>query len=239
MITTPSMGLKRWDQPNDIFSYTELSDNFNLLDLHDHTAGKGVQIPTNGLANLSVTNPKLAAGAVDSSKLAAGAVNNAALGTGAVTTGKIADDGVTSRNLSLTYDNQINPTGLELALTTAQQTILTKTFTVPTGTTAAALVTWHVGVFIAANGQTTMQSYFRLFLDGVQQEFATVGMVTGAAANISLYDDNWDGARIFNNLAAGSHTVHITGMKANATELASVRGDGGNGSRRLEVILLG
>lgn len=79
MITTPSMGLKRWDQPNDIFSYTELSDNFNLLDLHDHSSGKGVQIPTNGLANLAVTDTKLANNAVTDSKVASATLTDAKL----------------------------------------------------------------------------------------------------------------------------------------------------------------
>lgn len=78
-ITTPSMGLKRWDQPNDIFSYTELSDNFNTLDLHDHTGGKGVQIPTEGLANLAVTETKLANLAVSGAKIANVAVTDAKL----------------------------------------------------------------------------------------------------------------------------------------------------------------
>lgn len=68
-ITTPSMGLKRWDQPNDVFSYVELSDNFAALDIHDHTTGKGVQIPTGGIANLAVDNTKLANNAVTNTKV--------------------------------------------------------------------------------------------------------------------------------------------------------------------------
>src|SRR5687767_4898268 len=69
MITTPSMGLKRWDQPNDVFSYIELSDNFNLLDLHDHSSGKGVQIPTAGIVNNAIDATKLADNAVTATKI--------------------------------------------------------------------------------------------------------------------------------------------------------------------------
>src|SRR5688500_11762674 len=76
MITTPSMGLKRWDQPNDVFSYTELSDNWAKVDAHDHTSGKGVQIPTSGLANLAVTTSKLAGNSVDGSKILSNAVTD-------------------------------------------------------------------------------------------------------------------------------------------------------------------
>lgn len=78
-ITTPSMALKRWDQPNDTFSYTELSDNFGLIDTHDHTTGKGVQIPTNGIANLAITETKIANNAVSSSKFANASITDAKL----------------------------------------------------------------------------------------------------------------------------------------------------------------
>lgn len=73
-ITTPNMGLKRWDQPNDIFSYTELSNNFASIDTHDHSSGKGVQIPTGGIANLAVDNTKLATDAVTNTKIAAATI---------------------------------------------------------------------------------------------------------------------------------------------------------------------
>jgi hypothetical protein len=68
------MGLKRWDQPNDLFSYVELSDNFALLDVHDHSSGKGVQIPTAGIVNNAIDATKLADNAVTATKVAAGAL---------------------------------------------------------------------------------------------------------------------------------------------------------------------
>lgn len=77
-LTTPNMALKTWDQLTDNFSHTDLRGNFVAIDVHDHTAGKGVQIPAGGIANLaigtsqiqdvSVTNVKLA-GAITDSKL--------------------------------------------------------------------------------------------------------------------------------------------------------------------------
>lgn len=88
-ITTPNMGLKRWDQPNDIFSYTELSDNFNLLDLHDHTSTKGVQIPTNGLANSAVTTTKLANDSVTDAKVVAATLTGARLANTTIGDGKL------------------------------------------------------------------------------------------------------------------------------------------------------
>ena len=88
-ITTPSMGLKRWDQPNDVFSYVELSDNFSLIDTHDHSSGKGVQIPTAGIQNLAVTDTKLAANAVTDTKIAANAVSAGKLLDASIAAGKL------------------------------------------------------------------------------------------------------------------------------------------------------
>lgn len=68
-ITTTNMGLTSWTLPNDFFNHTQLSANWSALDAHDHSAGKGVQISSTGLAagavgttqlqNTSVTNAKL------------------------------------------------------------------------------------------------------------------------------------------------------------------------------------
>lgn len=93
------MGLKRWDQPNDIFSYIELSDNFALLDNHDHTSGKGVQVPTGGIANLAVTDTKIANDAVTTNKILNDAVTTAKIGTGQVSLGKLAADSVDSSKI--------------------------------------------------------------------------------------------------------------------------------------------
>jgi hypothetical protein len=68
--TLPNMGLKQWNLAPDTFSYTELAQNFQLLDDHDHTTGKGLQIPTGGIANLAVTTGKVADGAITTAKLA-------------------------------------------------------------------------------------------------------------------------------------------------------------------------
>lgn len=40
-LTLPASGVASWDSP--------LNSNFNLLDLHDHSSGKGARVPTSGL----------------------------------------------------------------------------------------------------------------------------------------------------------------------------------------------
>lgn len=232
MITTPSMGLKRWDQPNDVFSYTELSDNFAAIDSHDHSSTKGVQVPTGGVANLAIDNTKIAANAVDGGKIAAASISASHLhATG-------MDDAITSRRLNLTNYATLNPTGVETVLTTSYATVLSQAITAPAAGTVA-LVTWQCGLYVTPGAQTDIHCFFQLLLDGVLQDMQTEGMVLGAAANVSIYDTNNCGARLFTGLASGAHTFILQAKKANAGASATVRGDAVNGLRRMEVVLLG
>jgi hypothetical protein len=50
-------------------------NSIDAIDAHDHTIGKGVQIPTGGIVDLAVTNAKVATG-IDAAKLADGTVSN-------------------------------------------------------------------------------------------------------------------------------------------------------------------
>ena len=100
MIVLPNMGLIKWDQIDDTFSHQQLAANFTLLDSHDHTAGKGKQIPAGGLAPLSVGASNLQDGAFTSEKIANGAITNGLLADLSVTTGKIADGTVTNTKLA-------------------------------------------------------------------------------------------------------------------------------------------
>lgn len=116
--TSTKMGLSVWDQPNDRYDHNQLADNWNKVDFHDHTLGRGVQIPTEGIADGAITNVKLDPSvvitipdnSVTSAKIAAGAVQTAdisdlnittsKLADGAVTTVKIADNNVTTQKIA-------------------------------------------------------------------------------------------------------------------------------------------
>lgn len=103
-VVSTNMGLKQWNLGTDFFSYVDLSNNFAKIDTHDHTSGKGVQIPTEGLANSAVTQTKLASAAVGtaqlidnsvtSAKIPSGAVGNSQLASGAVSLAKMGNDSV-------------------------------------------------------------------------------------------------------------------------------------------------
>jgi hypothetical protein len=56
--TENNMNLYIWDQPTDVFKYNQLADNFTKIAAHDHSTGKGVPIPANGIANNAITKLK-------------------------------------------------------------------------------------------------------------------------------------------------------------------------------------
>jgi len=59
-IVTPKMSLTGWNQLTDPYDHTQLFDNFSKIDFHDHSPGRGVLIPTEGIADGAVTSAKLA-----------------------------------------------------------------------------------------------------------------------------------------------------------------------------------
>lgn len=80
------MGLTIWDGTADYFSHSELRDNLQLIDGHDHSSGKGAPIPSAGLATNAVTSPKILDGSVTSGKLADQSVSDTKLDRSAVAT---------------------------------------------------------------------------------------------------------------------------------------------------------
>lgn len=103
----------------DTADITVIDTDMDLIDAHDHSAGKGVQIGSGGIAAGAVGDTQLATGAVSSTKiankavtatqiadatitgtqLAAGAVNTSQLANNAVTGAKIANTTITDANL--------------------------------------------------------------------------------------------------------------------------------------------
>lgn len=59
-LTSPHMALRIWNLITDLFDHDQLADNFAKLDLHDHTLGRGVQIPSDGIMDGAITATKLA-----------------------------------------------------------------------------------------------------------------------------------------------------------------------------------
>jgi hypothetical protein len=79
---TQKMGLRVWDQLSDPYNHSQMADNMAKIDLHDHTPGRGIPIPTEGISDGAITNAKLAQ---------TNLIGTSQLTDGSVTTDKLAD----------------------------------------------------------------------------------------------------------------------------------------------------
>jgi hypothetical protein len=88
--TSPNLGLKVWDQPTDSFHSTELADNWQALDQHDHTGPpNGLKLGQNALNANSVGTVQIKDGEVTRNKIVDGAINGQKIENGAVTLTKL------------------------------------------------------------------------------------------------------------------------------------------------------
>lgn len=76
------MGLTSWDQPTDNYNYAQLAGNWQIVDFHDHSPGRGVQIPAGGLGAGSVVSSNIANGQVGLQHLAPLVVQDLGLTSG-------------------------------------------------------------------------------------------------------------------------------------------------------------
>lgn len=78
-----NMSLRVWDSVSDYFNHTELKSNWDKLDAHDHTSGKGLLIPTAGITDSAITTNKIAASAVTDAKISSFSITDAKLASSA------------------------------------------------------------------------------------------------------------------------------------------------------------
>lgn len=115
MITTPNLGLKVWNLSSDPYNSAQLADNWARVDEHDHTNGKGMQIPTAGIADGAITAPKLASSitttptdnSVSTVKLVDGAVTTGKIADGTIATADMADGAITNDKLAAALANKV------------------------------------------------------------------------------------------------------------------------------------
>lgn len=193
---TTNLGLSVWDQEADQFNHTELANNWSTIDEHDHSAGKGVQISTDGLANLAVTGPKLAADSVDSSKIAANAVGNSELADASVGTAELQDSSVIAAKLA----GSIPDSKLASPNNAVWRPVFYDVVTInAAGNTAAGVYVWNNGSLVL-NGVTADTRLMKLWRP-VAADVAVPGLTAKIRIRATIAS---------NSLSAGtSYTVKL------------------------------
>lgn len=95
--TTVNMGLTKPTKATDLADVDVLNANSDKIDVHDHSAGKGVQV---AIADGAVTTGKIADGAITAAKILAGAITSTKMATGAIIADHIGNGEVTPAKLS-------------------------------------------------------------------------------------------------------------------------------------------
>jgi len=68
------MGLRVWDQAGDAYDHTQQANNWARVDYHDHTPGRGVQIPSDGIEPGAITAIHLSGDLAGNSLIPAGVI---------------------------------------------------------------------------------------------------------------------------------------------------------------------
>lgn len=120
MIVTPNMGMTAWDLGTDPYDHAQLAANFGKIDSHRHVAGEGQQIPTEGIANASITSAKLAGDAVvPTTHIPVDSIPQSRLADDSVGAAELQDGSVGTTNIingSVTLD-KLDPTVLPIGFT--------------------------------------------------------------------------------------------------------------------------
>jgi hypothetical protein len=219
MATTPNMGLTTWPNLSDNFNHTQLAANFNALDSHDHTTGKGVPVGAGGIGALAVGTSQLQDVSVTTPKLADLSTTTAKLNDLSVTTGKIVDSSVTTPKLATgaVTSPKLTPTsGLltasgTLTATGSQQDVPGLSLSI-TPTVSSILLVW-VTLDMGTPANVSVNGF--LVVDGVTQPnafglaVANNGVTTNGLVEV---------AGVFRvPLTAAAHTVKVQAACASGT----------------------
>lgn len=79
-----NLSLIIWDEGDDPYDHTELASNWDAVDNHDHSTGKGKRIATGGLDDNAVTNDKLAPNSVTTVEILNGTILAEDIAPGAI-----------------------------------------------------------------------------------------------------------------------------------------------------------
>lgn len=170
--TSVNMGLTKWPELTDGFSHLELADNFEKLDVHDHSTGKGKTIPYGGLDALSVGDVQLRSDSVTASKILDSAVTTSKILDLNVTTGKLADLAVTTGKIAA---SAVSEAKLASPMAGVYRAVHQNSAVFAAGATVNTYGFAGPGTFIATATNTTVAlSTIRI----VSTDFAVTGLST-------------------------------------------------------------
>lgn len=236
--TTTNMALQSWDQVGDIYDHTQLANNWSKLDQHNHTSGKGLRIPTDGIEDGAITADKLSSvplintaqlidGSVTTAKILDGtilvgdladdAVEAAKIKDNAVTTAKILNANVTPAKLSATSKViSASATGTSTSLPAGTPTDLagvTVTVNPTVSVLAIVLSTFKIAMTLNPSNVCTVTGTTKV--NGVAESDTAIFQVE---SDVDANTDNQYGASVSVNhlipLTAGSYTIKLTGTNA-------------------------
>lgn len=189
---------------------TSVSSSFSNIDAHDHTSGKGVQIPAAGLASDSVTTAKIVDLNVTTAKIAANAVTRAKL----VAVGQQQSGSIAFTTASTSY---VDITGASITITTTGRPVVLMLI-------ADGSATSYVGISLTSPAGFVGRSYAafiklvrdatdiqtHVISDTAEQTASNVGMQIPASL---VY---------FDVPGAGTYTYKLQGIVNGADELLDV-----------------
>lgn len=186
---------------------TSVSNSFTSIDQHDHTSGKGVQIPTAGLVDNAITTVKITDLNVTTAKIAANAVTRAKLEA----LGQQASASVVFTTASTSYVDITNAT---ITITTTGRPVIL--MVVPDGS-----ATSYIGIALtspAAFVGRTIAAFIKLVRDASDVQTHVISdTAEQTASNIGLQLPA--NLLFFDAPGAGTYTYKLQGIVNGADEL--------------------
>ena len=203
MITTPNMSLTAWTSVSDAYNHTQLATNWGLVDTHDHSAGKGVQLNAANSIQAGTITAALFSGAIDWTT---------AIGTGTITGSNIASDTITASNIA-----NATITGSKIAANTIEGSNIDPATTI----TVAGVTVTGTGTALLVDYNATIQG--NLVVDGSISGSYTPGAGSITGSMIA------SGTITASNIASGTVTgSNIASGTIGGSNIASATIEGSN-----------
>lgn len=212
---------------NDQDYVDKIIDSFDAVDAHDHTSGKGVQIPTGGIADGAITDAKLnASAAISRNKIASGnayrIIMNDASGvlteSAALTDGQLiigATGGAAAAAALTGTANQVTVTNGANSITLSTPQSIATTSNVQFGSVLSGTGSIDGSAVLQATSTT------KGFLPPVMTEAQRDAIAT-PAAGLVVYNSDTNQLNVYNNSAwgavgGGTYVSTFTGTSITAT----------------------